>query len=137
MRENVDKTLSAYCYRAPGNILVLRMSGVLEHKDYERFLPEIERIIAKYGGVRLLIELVEFHGWTNSAAWEDTRFGLKYWRNIERMAIVSDQNWLDLSMTLRPFMVRYFNASDFDMALGWVNEASATDAPLEPAAREC
>lgn len=64
------------------NILMVRLSGKLTKEDYEKFVPEIDRMMKAHDKVRMLVELADFHGWT-TAAWEDTKFGLLHFNDIE------------------------------------------------------
>ncbi len=106
------------------NILTMRLSGKLTKEDYEAFVPEIERMIKAHDKVRILVELVDFHGWTAAAAWEDTKFGLRHFSDIERMAIVGDAAWeKGMALLLKPFTmakVKYFDSSQMTAAKSWI-----------------
>ncbi|HFE37185.1 MAG TPA: STAS/SEC14 domain-containing protein [Gammaproteobacteria bacterium] len=110
--------------RSWDNILTMRLSGKLTKEDYEQFVPEIERMINAHEKVRILIELIDFHGWTTAAAWEDTKFGVRHFSDIERMAIVGDANWeKGMALLLKPFTkakVKYFDVSQMDEAKTWI-----------------
>ena len=54
---------------AGGKVLVIRLGGKLTKPDYERFVPEVERLIRRHGKVRMLIQMHDFHGWHLSALW--------------------------------------------------------------------
>jgi hypothetical protein len=43
--------------------------------------------------LRILFIMDDFHGWTAGAMWEDTKFDLKHWKDIERLAIVGETKW--------------------------------------------
>ena len=47
-----------------GKILVVPVTGRLERADYERFVPEVERLIEQHGKIRMLLETHDFHGWS-------------------------------------------------------------------------
>ena len=40
-----------------GRVLVARLSGTLSRADYERFVPEVDRQVARHGEVALLVEM--------------------------------------------------------------------------------
>ncbi len=109
------------------NILTMRLSGKLTKEDYEQFIPEIERMIGAHDKVRILVELVDFHGWTVAAAWEDTKFGMRHFSDIERMAIVGDAAWeKGMALLLKPFTkakIKYFNVDQMAAAKAWIKEA--------------
>lgn len=108
------------------NVLTVRLSGRLTKEDYETFVPEIERMMDAHGKVRLLVQLEDFHGWTTAAAWEDTTFGLRHYRDIERIAIVGDRAWeKGMALLCKPFTaakVQYFDASETAAAKQWIAE---------------
>lgn len=111
------------------NILTMRISGKLTKEDYERFVPEIEQMMAAHENVRILVELTDFHGWTAAAAWEDSKFGMRHYSDIERMAIVGEKAWeKGMAMLLKPFTkakVKYFDSSQMDAAKTWIMEGQA------------
>jgi hypothetical protein len=71
---------------AGGKVLVIRLGGKLTKSDYERFVPEVERLIRLHGTVRMLIQMHDFHGWSLSALWDDIKFDLKHFAHIAASA---------------------------------------------------
>ena len=110
-----------------GKVLVVHVSGKLIKADYERFVPEFERLVRKHGKLRLLFDMTGFHGWDLSAAWEDFKFGVEHFADIERLAMVGEKQWQHGMATLcKPFtkaMVRYFEHAEAAEALKWLDEA--------------
>ncbi len=108
------------------NVLTMRLSGKLTKEDYERFVPEIERMMKAHDKVRILVSLEDFHGWTAAAAWEDTKFGMRHFSDIERIAIVGEEAWeKGMALLLKPFTkakVKYFDASQMTAAKTWIME---------------
>lgn len=74
-------------------VLVVRVSGKLVKADYERFVPEFERLVRQNGKVRLLFDMTDFHGWEAGAAWEDFKFGVEHFADIERLALIGETRW--------------------------------------------
>ena len=109
-----------------GKVLTVRTSGKLAAEDYHQFVPRIERSINKHGQVRVLFDMREFHGWTLPALWEDIKFDLKHFKDIERLAMVGDRTWEKWMATFcRPFTsadIRYFDQSEADQAHEWICE---------------
>lgn len=107
-----------------GKVLIVPVSGRLEKEDYERFVPEMERLIEQHGKIRLLLETHDFHGWDAGALWEDLKFDAKHFNDIERLAIVGEKRWeKGMAIFCKPFTtakVRYFDKSKRDEALAWV-----------------
>mgnify|MGYP003662845345 CR=1 FL=1 len=107
------------------NVVVLRVSGKLTKDDYAIFVPELEQWIVRHGKIRILFDMVDFHGWTVSAAWEDLKLGMKHFSDIERVAMIGDKTWEHGMATFcRPFTrakVRYFDRADADKAETWIS----------------
>ena len=112
-----------------GKVLVAYVTGKLIKADYERFVSEFERLILVHGKIRLLFDMVAFHGWDVGAAWEDLKLGLKHFSDIERLALVGETKWQHGMATFcKPFTraaVRYFDHVDAAGARKWLDEAAA------------
>ena len=111
-----------------GNVVILRMEGKLTRDDYASFLPEINALIKSSGKIRLLAVMEDFHGWTPGALWEDARFGIHHFNDIERVAVVGDHKWEQVMTAFaKPFTaakVRYFDASESDAAQLWITDTT-------------
>ncbi|MBK5103706.1 MAG: STAS/SEC14 domain-containing protein [Burkholderiales bacterium] len=109
-----------------GKILVIHVSGKLVKEDYAHFVPEFERLVREHGTLRLLFDMSGFHGWEASAAWEDLKFGVKHFADIERLAMVGEKKWQQGMATFcKPFTkaaVRYFDHADAAEARKWLAE---------------
>jgi hypothetical protein len=116
-----------------GKVLEVRASGKLSREDYERFVPEVERLIGEHGKVRILFDMHDFHGWTAGALWQDTRFAWRHFRDVERLAVVGEKAWQHgMAVACRPFTtarVRYFDRSKASQAEAWIH----ADLPAAPA----
>jgi len=110
-----------------GKMLVVHVSGKLVKADYEQFVPEVERLIRRHGKLRMLFDMTDFHGWEARAAWEDFKFGIEHFNDIERLALVGEQQWQQIMAILcKPFTkatVRYFDHADAAEARKWLSEA--------------
>ncbi len=110
-----------------GRILVVHVSGKLVKEDYAQFVPEFERLLRQHGKLRLLFDMTGFHGWEASAAWEDFKFGVKHFADIERLAMIGEKKWQQGMATFcKPFTkaaVRYFDHADAAEARKWLGEA--------------
>ena len=111
---------------AEGKILVVQISGKLTKADYEEFVPETERLIKEFGKIRVLFEMHDFHGWEMAGLWEDMKFDLKHFRDIERLAFVGEKAW-EHGMTVfcRPFTtakIQYFDTSKAKDATSWIQD---------------
>jgi hypothetical protein len=106
------------------NVLAVRVSGKLAKEDYDSLVPEFERLLKEHGKLRILLEMVDFHGWRAGALWEDIKFDFKHFTHIERVAMVGDKKWeKGMSIFCKPFTtakVRYFDRADMDAARAWI-----------------
>lgn len=109
-----------------GNVLEVHVSGKLTTEDYERFSPEVERMIGQHGKIRVLLDMHDFHGWSAGALWQDSKFNIKHFKDIERLAMVGEKAWeKGMSTFCKPFTtatVRYFERSQEEEARRWVKE---------------
>lgn len=112
-----------------GKVLHVEAEGKLTRADYEQFVPRVEELIRKHGKIRVLFRMKDFHGWTAGALWEDIKFDLKHFRDIERLALVGDKAWeKGMAVFCRPFTtasIRYFDVSEEEKAREWIQEALA------------
>ena len=74
-----------------GKTLVVHVSGKLATADYEHFVPEFTRLVGLHGKLRVLFDMTDFHGWTAGALWEDTKFAMHHFSDIERLAFVGEK----------------------------------------------
>jgi hypothetical protein len=109
-----------------GKTLEVRVSGKLLHEDYQQFVPEFERLVKQHGKIRVLFEMADFHGWEASAVWDDLKFDLKHFSDIERLAMVGDKKWeKGMSVFCKPFTtakVRYFDQAAISEARTWLTQ---------------
>jgi len=107
-----------------GKVMEVQVSGKLSAEDYKEFVPEFERRLQERGRLRVLFGMVDFHGWNASALWQDIKFDLKHFGDIERVAMVGDKKWeKGMSIFCRPFTrakVRYFDHDHTSEAHTWV-----------------
>jgi len=109
-----------------GKILVVHASRKLAKTDYEHFVPEIERLVRQHGKLRILFDMAGFHGWDAGALWEDIKFDIKHFADIERLAMVGDKKWQHgMAIFCEPFTqatIRYFDHVDAAEARKWLGE---------------
>lgn len=111
---------------ASGKMLEVRLTGKLTKEAYEKMVPVVDAQIQEFGSVRFLVILEDFHGWTLGAMWEDTKFDLKHWKDIEKLAIVGETKWEEGMATFcKPFTmakIKYFPHDKLDDARKWIAE---------------
>ena len=108
----------------PDGVVGVEAQGRVTADDYERVLrPAVEASGEK---VRLLYVLGhDFPDYTVGATWEDAKLGLGHMSSWERIAIVSDADWLRHAIHglgwLMPGEVKIFGVGDLDDARAWVS----------------
>ena len=107
-----------------GKVAVVEVRGNVTKRDYKMFVPKVECLLKEYGKIRMLMRICDVNGWTLGAMWEDFKFCVKHFWQIERLAVVGDRVWQHSAIILcRPFTtapVRYFDRSESDEADYWI-----------------
>ncbi|AKB75412.1 hypothetical protein MSLAZ_2151 [Methanosarcina lacustris Z-7289] len=112
----------------PENILAVIASGKVTGEDYEKVLiPAIEDKIRKYGKIRMLYQLgQDFTGFTYDAMWDDARVGIWHLTAFEKVAVVSDVDWIIDAVKIFKFVipcpVKTFRNEEFPEAKAWIIE---------------
>jgi hypothetical protein len=111
----------------PDGVVGVEAGGRVTAEDYEQVLiPAVEAAREAGGGkVRLLYVLGhDFPDYTAGAAWEDTKLGIGHLGWWERIAVVSDADWLRHAIHglgwLMPGEVKIFGVGELDRARDWV-----------------
>ena len=115
-----------------GKLVAVHVTGKLVKADYERCVPEFERLIRQHGKLRLLFEMTDFHGWEAGALWDEIKLDTKLFADIERIAMVGDKKWEHGVATFyKPFTratIRYFDQANAAEARKWLREAERSAA---------
>jgi len=111
---------------AGGKILIISVNGKLTRDDYKSFVPKVEELILRFGKIRAVFEMRDFHGWRAGALWEDVKFDVKHFSDIECLAFVGDKKWeKGMSIFCKPFTkarIRYFDLSEIYKAYDWIRD---------------
>ena len=111
-----------------GNVVAVRAAGKVTGDDYETVLiPQIEEKLKSYDKIRLLYQLgPEFEGYEAEAIWDDTKVGLKHLTAFEKIAIVTDSEWIIRAVKAFGFMmpgeVRLFANGELTEAQSWIEQ---------------
>jgi len=107
-----------------GTIVEVQVSGKLTDKDYEQFVPVFDRLVKQQGKVRVLFDMVDFHGWELGALWDDIKFDITHFSSFEMLAMVGDKAWeKGMSVLCRPFTtarIKYFERTAIEEARQWL-----------------
>jgi hypothetical protein len=97
----------------PENVLGVEAIGKVTDDDYEQVLVPAVR---KHRDAHV-------DGWTMGAMWDDARLGLGEVRSWERIAVVTDKDWLQHMVKafgwMIPGEVRSFGVDELDTAKEW------------------
>lgn len=114
----------------PDDVLAIRAEGTVTAEDYESVIvPAVEAKLKSHDKLRFLYHLgSDFSGFEAGAVWADTKVGLEHFRAWDRIAVVSDVEWVRgitrLFGVAMPGRVRVFRNAELDAALAWVREAA-------------
>ncbi len=112
----------------PPNVLGFSAKGELSELDYkETLIPAVEKMLAEQGKIRLLYVIgPEFTKATGGAMLADSKLGLEHLRSWEKLAMVTDVEWIRHSVKLfgwvLPSRVKTFKNAELDQAKEWVTE---------------
>jgi hypothetical protein len=110
----------------PAGVVGLRARGEVTSEDYRDVLvPLLEEALAK-GGARLLYVMDEGTTFKAGALFADAKFGLGHLKGWERLAVVSDADWLENAIKafgwMMPGEVKVFDDDDLDDAKRWLRD---------------
>jgi hypothetical protein len=108
----------------PDDVIGFRVSGHLDREDYtETLSPAVEAAIER-GKVRILLEIPSFDGMAPGALWEDLKMGVHDLRAWERIALLTDVEWMRRATALFGWMtpgeLRVFAGGERDAAVAWL-----------------
>ena len=117
----------------PENALGFSAKGNVSAKDYETVLiPAVQEKLKHHDKVRLLYHLGdEFEKFELGAMWDDAKVGLAHITEWEKIAIVTDVNWIQQAGKIFGFAietmsvtgdVKIFHNSELEDAIKWISE---------------
>ena len=115
----------------PDNVIALVAKGQVTKKDYEQVLiPRVESALKRHAKVRFYYELgPQFSGFDAGAMWEDLKVGVEHLSAWERMAIVTDVNWIKHMVNafrfIMPGQLRVFATAQAAEARTWILSTEA------------
>jgi hypothetical protein len=110
----------------PEGVVAVRAKGHVTKRDYDDVLiPRVRDVLGQREKVRCYYELgKEFSGIGPGAVWEDFILGVQYLRRWERVAIVTDVDWIRIAIGVFRFLVpgeiRVFGTSQAVEARNWI-----------------
>ena len=113
-----------------GNVLGYACKGQVTRQDYETVLvPAVEQALKQHDKLRLYYQIGPgFSGIDPGAMWEDFKVGMGHLTHWERIAVVTDVDWIRNAILafgfLMPGSVKVFPLAEATQAKSWIN---ATD----------
>lgn len=110
------------------HIIAVNCTGRITRSDYEKTLiPAVEAALEKHKKVRLLYRAgSEFQGIDPSAILEDVKVGFSHLSRWERVAVVTDIEWIRLAIHafafLMPGTVKVFDLLHDNDARQWISQ---------------
>jgi SpoIIAA-like len=110
----------------PDSVVGIKASGRVTGDDYRKVLiPAVETALASGQKVRVLYVLGDdVTGMSAGASWQDAKVGMGHYNKWEKVAVVSDKEWLrhsvDIFGYLIPGEVRAFAVAAEAEARAWV-----------------
>jgi hypothetical protein len=108
----------------PVGTIGLEASGKVTDDDYRDVLVPAVEAAVKHGKVRLLYVLDEKSSYSPGAMWADSKLWFKDLKGWERVAVVSDADWLEHAVKafgwMMPGEVRVFESDDVRDAKAWL-----------------
>lgn len=125
----------------PANVVAFRGTGRITRQDYETVVvPALEAAFKQFETIRLYYQFdPDFEGLDPGAMWEDFKVGMEHFTHWERIAIVTDMDWISNALKVFAFLmpgeIRHFPLADAERARTWIvspvtptSQPSPTDA---------
>ena len=118
----------------PKGVVAFAGKGQITKQDYETVLiPNVKEALQQPGKLRLYYRIgPDFSGMEAGAIWDDFKIGMEHRLRWERIAVVTDVDWI--RHTIRAFAftvpasVRLFSLNDEAQARAWITEGMARPA---------
>ena len=110
----------------PENVLAFVCTGRVTRADYDEVLvPAVINALRSHDKVRLYYETAaDFVGIDPGAMWEDFKIGMEHLSRWERIAVVTDIEWIKQTMRffsfLMPGATKSFSSSETAEARAWI-----------------
>lgn len=113
--------------RPDGSVVTLALKGRLCAEDYRQFTPELDRLVAQHGKLRLLLDMSDLDSVEPQAILRDALFDVRHYNAFERIAMAGDERWHEwLREASPPFTgaeLRYFDRGQLQAARQWLEES--------------
>jgi hypothetical protein len=110
----------------PDNVVAVVCKGRVTKADYDTVLvPAVDEALKKHARLRLYYETAsDFGGIDPGAVWEDFKTGMEHLTRWERIAVVTDVDWIKHTMHFFSFMMpgemKTFPLAQAEQARKWI-----------------
>lgn len=114
----------------PDNVVAIKARGEVTKSDYDEVLiPAVENTLKSHDKIRILYELgPDFDGYDAAAAWEDFKVGMGHFSRWERIAVITDIEWIGVATRLfsvfLPGTIRVYPNDEAAKARLWITQAA-------------
>jgi hypothetical protein len=110
----------------PARVLAFACKGHVTKRDYETVLiPAVEEALKQPGKVRLYYQIdSDFSGIEPGAMWDDFKVGMEHVLRWERIAVVTDVDWIRHTLRAFSFVIpgvaKVFRIDEKEKAREWI-----------------
>lgn len=113
----------------PDGVLAFVCKGRVTKADYDSVLvPAVVKALEERKRIRLYYETAaDFSGFDAGAMWEDFKVGMEHLTRWERVAVVTDVEWIKQTMRFFSFLMpsaKSFPTSEAAQARAWIAAAN-------------
>ncbi len=112
----------------PDNVVAVSAKETVTGEDYDKvFIPAIEERLKRHRKIRVLYHLgKDFSGFTATAMWDDAKVGISHLTAFEKIAVVSDVDWITGAVKIFAFLipcpVKIFSNDKLQEAKNWISQ---------------
>jgi hypothetical protein len=112
----------------PKGVIGFEAAGEIEAADYrDLLLPAVDESLKRGEEIRIVLVFERYDGFTSGAAWEDLKLGVEHLTHWNRIALVTDLDWM-ITMTslfgwMSPGKIKRFPLAERDKAVAWAAES--------------
>jgi SpoIIAA-like len=115
----------------PDSVIAVSAKGRVTRKDYEEVLiPKVNAGFGRRDRIRCYYELGEdFQGMEAGALWEDFKLGIEHLKGWERVAVVTNVEWIRATIQVCRFLLpgelKVFGTRQAEEARRWITAGAA------------
>jgi hypothetical protein len=116
----------------PQQVVGIELSGEVTKDEYDRVYPEVEKLVKRQDEINYLVVVnTEIKNLTLGVWWDDFKLAMKHVTKWNKVAIVSDENFVRNATDMLGFEYpgdsRSFSLAQMNSAIAWVSENITSD----------